>query len=226
ELAHLNMLLPHIAKAIDLGRPARQLSFEHQSLLAAMDRLTIGVCILDSNGCEVLANDEFKRQQSVYKTLLSAPNGVLHFTRSEDQAIFESLKQDASKHGQFGARPRKEAIAIDTESYLCIEVLPLARSEEMGSKPLNGFAVFSTDTGLPFSCNIPAIQAAYGLTDAEFALVDAIAEGLTNTQIAERRGRSVATINSQVKSILFKTQCSTRTQFVRLMMTFNGHYLA
>jgi DNA-binding NarL/FixJ family response regulator len=53
-----------------------------------------------------------------------------------------------------------------------------------------------------------------------------VAEGLTNAQIAERRNRSIATINTQVKSILSKTQCLTRTQFVRLMMSFSTDFVA
>ena len=69
------------------------------------------------------------------------------------------------------------------------------------------------------------MKAAYGLTDTEMSLVDAIADGLTNAQIAEMRNRALPTINAQVKSILSKTQCSTRTQFVRLLTGFGGEYL-
>ena len=43
-------VLPHIAKALDLGRPARQLAKTHRSMLEAMDRLTIGACLLDGGG--------------------------------------------------------------------------------------------------------------------------------------------------------------------------------
>jgi DNA-binding CsgD family transcriptional regulator len=52
-----------------------------------------------------------------------------------------------------------------------------------------------------------------------------VAEGLTNAQIAERRDRSIATINTQVKSILSKTQCLTRAQFVRLVLGFGTNFI-
>ncbi len=79
---------------------------------------------------------------------------------------------------------------------------------------------FRSDRG-----GITANESAYGLTKAELSLTDAIAEGLTNAQIAERHGRAVATINGQVKSVLSKTGCATPTQFVRLLMSFGSDFL-
>ncbi len=226
QRVHLAAVLPHIAKALDLGRAGRQLAMEHQSLLAAMNRLTIGVCILDARGRIVAANEEFRRQLDDQQAFLLRPNGTLELTRPEDQRLFENLKEHALNHGRFGARPRKESISTDIDSFLCIEVVPLNKSEEIGARRFGGYALYSTDTSLPVHCSTLPIQRAFGLTDAELALVDAIAEGLTNAQIAERRDRSVATINAQVKSILSKTQCATRTQFVRLMMSFGANYVA
>ncbi|MCG6904778.1 MAG: helix-turn-helix transcriptional regulator [Rhodobacter sp.] len=226
EHRHLGAILPHIAKALDLGRPARQLAAQHQSILAAMDRLTIGVCVLDPRGLVVVRNQEFQRQSEAYRVFHTAPTGVLQLARADDQKRFEALKSDALNHGKYGARPRKEAISTDADTYLCIEVTPLTKAEEIGSDAFGGFILYSHDTSLPVTCNTRPIQHAFGLTDAETSLVDAISEGLTNAQIAQRRDRAVATINAQVKSILSKTNCATRTQFVRLMMSFGAVYLS
>ena len=65
----------------------------------------------------------------------------------------------------------------------------------------------------------------FGLTESEMLLTGMIAEGLTNRQIAERRYRSQETINAQVKSVLSKTQCSNRTQLVRLLSTYGMEFL-
>ena len=225
ERAHLSLVLPHIAKALDLGRPAGQLARQHQGMMAAMDRLVIGVCVLDPNGYVVVKNEEFRRQRDTYRMYKTEQNGALRFAKPEDQARFAALMESAMNHGQFGARPRKEAIATDAESFLCVEIAPLTKSEEIGSGTFGGFIVYSTDTSRPIRCQTAPMKAAYGLTDTEMSLVDAIADGLTNAQIAEMRNRALPTINAQVKSILSKTQCSTRTQFVRLLTGFGGEYL-
>ncbi|MCY6380604.1 helix-turn-helix transcriptional regulator [Hoeflea prorocentri] len=225
ESAYLNELLPHIAKALDLGRPARQLALEHQSMLAAMDRLKIGVCVLDGKGRVVVANEEFSRQLDTYKVFRTSLRGELMLLRDGDQMRLEALKADAVNHGKFGARPRKEAISTDNKSYLCIEISPLYKSEDLGAGVFDGCILYSTDTSMPVHCHTSPLKLAYRLTNAELDLAESIAEGLTNAQIAERRGRAVATVNAQVKSILSKTHCSTRTQFVRLLMSFGADFI-
>ncbi|MCZ4274180.1 helix-turn-helix transcriptional regulator [Maritalea porphyrae] len=67
------------------------------------------------------------------------------------------------------------------------------------------------------------LKTVYGLTDAEISLVNMLVDGLTNRQIAEQKERSISTINIQVKSILSKTECNTRTQFSRLVWELPSH---
>lgn len=225
EQRTIRQLLPHVAKAFDLGRPATQLARAHQSLLSAMDQLTIGVCVLDAAGCMVVENEEFRRQRDDYRVFYFDGSGKLRLFKSDWETRFEVLKQDVFNHGKFGARPRKEAVAANEDVYLCIEVVPLRRSNEMGTQSFDGFIVYSSDTSKPLTCQTLPIQHAFGLSEAELSLVDAISRGLTNSQIADQRNRSVATVNSQVKSILSKTGCATRTQFVRLMMSFGADFV-
>ncbi|MDA4846648.1 LuxR C-terminal-related transcriptional regulator [Hoeflea poritis] len=224
ERAYLNQLLPHIAKALDLGRPASDVARQHSGILAALNKLTIGVCLLDPQGRLVVANDEFLRQQETYTVFDTLANGQLALRNDRDQQRFVALREDALNHGKFGARPRKEAIMTDNAGFLCIEIAPLNRSEEIGSQPFEGCILYSLDTSLPLHFHTQPLKQAYNLTEAELSLVEAIAEGLTNVQIAERRGRAVATVNAQVKSILSKTNCATRTQFVRLLSGFGADF--
>lgn len=222
----MGAILPHVAKAMELGRPAKQLSAQYSSLLAAMDRLSIGICLVDAMGRVVQTNEEFERQRDIYREYSVSKTGELKLYPAANQKRFAALLDHAFNHGQFGARPRKEAIATDGNGHLCIEVTPLTRSEEMGSQVFGGYILYSTDTARPFSCNTRPLQTAYELTDTEALLAGLLGEGLTNALIADRRGRSVATVNAQVKSILAKTGCTTRTQLVRLMMTFGTDYIA
>lgn len=225
ELARLNKLLPHLAKAIDLGRPAGQLAEEKQRLMAAMDRLSIGICILDAKGRLVHENGEFGRQREETGVFRLEPDGLLKFHRPADQMRYRELQVDVRNHGRFGARPRKEAIGKDDGGFLCVELLNINRFDELGSRVFGGFVLYSTDTSQAVNLDPAPVRQAFGLTEAEAGLVELIAKGLTNKQIAEEKGRAVPTINGQVKAILAKTNCGTRTQFVRLLMAFGGRYL-
>lgn len=226
ERVFISTVLPHVAKAFDLGRPAKQLAATRRGLIEAIDHLMVGVCVLDARGKVVLANSEFERQSQAYRVFSISAAGGLRFYNSDDERRFQNLRAHALNHGHFGARPRKEAVSTRDDAYLCIELIPLDKAEAIGSKRLEGFVMYSYDTSLPVRCQTGPFSYAYELTDAESEIIDAIADGLTNAQIAERRDRSTETVNTQVKSILSKTGCANRTQLVRLMMSFGGNFLS
>ena len=55
------------------------------------------------------------------------------------------------------------------------------------------------------------------LTDAERAVAVLVTRGLSNLQIAQRRGRSPRTVANQVRSIYTKLEIESRQQLVRLL---------
>lgn len=229
ERARLSGVLPHVAKALDLGRPAAAAAAERLSLLTAMDSLRIGVCILDGAGRVAVANSEFERQREALGAWRIDRDGRLRLHDGADQRRFEALKADALNHGRFGARPRKEAVAMRQESEgdqgvaaLSIEVAPLTRADALAGGLFGGSILFSVDTARPPPLDPAALRPVFGLTRAEAALAALLGEGLTNAEIAERRGRSLATVNAQVRTLLSKTGTANRTQFVRLMMGFGA----
>ncbi|MEL6997896.1 MAG: helix-turn-helix transcriptional regulator [Pseudomonadota bacterium] len=228
EQDRMRIVLPHIAKALDLGRPAARLVAEHRGMIEAMDRLRIGVCILDATGRAITTNQEFDRQRDAYGAFRVDHDGRLRLHDEADHGQFQALMQDAFNHGKHGARPRKEAVPIsrDGESgALSVELVPIENIAEMGSTRLDGVILYSLDTSQPVQCDSTLLRHIYGLTGAESQLIEMLSEGLTNAEIAERRARSVATVNAQIKSLLSKTQCTNRTQLVRLLMDFGVDYL-
>lgn len=228
ERAAAAALMPHLAKAIELGRPAQQLAGEHQALVAAMDRLRVGVAILDKQGCVAFKNQEFERQQQDYRVFGQDPAGRLRLIEDRAQKQLSELLASVRNHGQFGARPRKEAIVAAQDGLsgaLCVEVVPLDRADGLSGQQWAGAVLFSLDTSLPSKPDEDLVRAVFGLTKTEAELSVLIGDGLTNKDIADRRSRSVETVNVQVKSLLSKTQCANRTQLVRLLTGFSTDLL-
>lgn len=228
QRADLDMLLPHIAKAMELGRPAVDLAALNQGLMAAMDRLSIGVCVLDGVSRIVATNEEFRRQEEAHPVLGRDIQGRLSLQSPDAARVFNRLLSDVMFHGHFGARPRKEAIPLGGDVHdgaLCLELAPLTEVPEMGTSSLNGAVLYSLDTTRPMDVDMEAVGQVFGLTSAEQGLGKLISEGLTNVQIAERRGRAVDTVRTQVKSVLAKTGSANRTQLVRLLSGFDGRWI-
>lgn len=228
ERDRMRIVLPHIAKALDLGRPVVQLVAQHQSMVEAMDQLRIGICILDAHGSVVTMNREFERQRDSYGAFRIDSTGRLRLHSEADHGRFANLIEDATNHGKFGARPRKEAVSVSRggqASVLSIELVPVERLSEIGSNRFGGVILYSLDTSQPVNCDPALVRQIYGLTGTESSLIRMVSDGMTNAEIADHRSRSVATVNAQVKSLLSKTQCSNRTQLVRLLMDFGVDYL-
>ena len=232
DMAFMRDVLPHVAKALDLGRPVAQMARRYRDVVEALDMFRLGVCILDAGGRVVLRNRECDRQVEETGILMVTREGRFRLASPAHQARFAAFLDDLRQHGRFGARPRKEAIVIEggpDGRTLAIEVVPLRRAEPLdrrtGADEPAGFAVFSYDTGTNMEIDVNLVRSALSLTPAEGDLVSLLAEGLTNTQIAERRGRSVETVKAHIAAMLAKADCANRTQFLRLATNIGANFL-
>ena len=230
ELSRAAMIMPHLAKAINLARPAQQSQMFASSVTNAIESLSVGICILDRGGRVAYRNAEFSRQLDKYDAMRLGRDGKLVFEPDRFDQPVDSLLGHYSNHGKFGARPRKEAIASalpnDPTFALCIEIAPLHNAAEFGEKALGGHIVYSLDTSMSHEVRTDVMRQLFSLTRSEASIVELLAEGLTNQQISQQRSKSIHTVNSQVKSILSKTNAANRTQLIRLAtnlsMNFTG----
>jgi len=232
--AMLQVLLPHIAKAIAIGRAMRQSREVNKMMLEAMERLHMGICILDRHGRVEVANNEFLRQVEAYRAYSIDGNRRLSFDDSINHKRLTDLMADVAKNGRHGARPRKEAVIIDGAEEvagatdigaLCIEVAPIHRVEDFGTKAFDGAVIYSLDTTQPMPFDPAMMQDRFNLSRTETALLELLAKGMSNSEIADYRSRSVDTINVQVRTLLSKTGARNRTHLVRLMACFGTDYL-
>lgn len=223
EQAQLSQLLPHFAKALELADALHERETERAAFLGALNSFNVGICILDQDARVVETNAEFKRQIEEFGAFWVSRDTKLVLHDQANRKLFDHLLADYRNHGAFGARPRKEAVLINTQEKagaLCIELLPPTEILEAGTKD-NRFAVLlSRDTTKQISFDLNSVQQAFQLTEAELGVVDLVCGGMTNPEIANQRARSVETINAQVKNILSKTGTANRTQLVRLMCNF------
>ncbi|MEM6941607.1 MAG: helix-turn-helix transcriptional regulator [Pseudomonadota bacterium] len=223
EQAELGQLLPHLAKALELVDALHERNTERAAFLGALNSFDVGICILDSHARVVETNAEFDRQIDEFGAFWVARDAKLMLHDQANRKLFADLLKDYRNHGTFGARPRKEAVLINTDdkaSALCIELLPPTQLLEAGTKD-NRFAILvSRDTTRLIRFDLQTVRRAFQLTEAEARVVDLVCGGLTNPEIAAERDRSVETINAQVKNVLSKTGTANRTQLVRLMCNF------
>lgn len=228
QLRLASRVMPHIAKSLNISRPLTKLAETHGAIEQSLDLLAVGVCVIDSRGTIVTANAEFRAQMAAYGIFRLDPQGRLAMRSEESMRSFARLTADASGHGRFGGRPRKEAIVATVngeEHTLCVEVAPLQKAASFGEPDLVGHIVYSMDTGKGFAIDEEMVAPLFALTKAEASVLTLMAEGLTNPQISDMRERSLETINSQVKAVLEKTGSANRTQAIRLAVNVSSSFL-
>jgi len=228
EQARAHLIMPHIAKALSVGRPTQALDQKYNSVATMVDRLKVGVCVLDELGRVVFRNTEFTRQLESYKAFRVEPNGRLRFSQSSFDKSLQELFGGILNHGHFGGRPRKEAVSAtldDGDFALCIEVVPLDKAPDFGEVELKGHIIYSLDTSVSYNIKGDILTRLFSLTKSESDVLELLADGLTNLQISEARGKSIHTINSQVKSVLAKTHTANRTQLIRMATNVSANFL-
>lgn len=192
---------------------------------AIIDQLEVGICVLDHTGNVTMTNAEFERQSKSYRVFNISPNGRLRLSTGTncdhiDFFVEQSLRPRSSKRER-----QKKAILLPADDgaiILCVEIVPVhGRGLDCG-RTFDGAVLISRDKTGRNEVDLGLVKQVYSdLTAAELQVIGLICNGLTNVEIAERRCRSVMTINSQVKSILEKSGASNRTQLVSHLGNFS-----
>ncbi|WP_298854880.1 helix-turn-helix transcriptional regulator [uncultured Ruegeria sp.] len=224
DLDTLGLLLPHVAKAQDLSHQLAKTRSSKDTLLAVLERLNVGIAIVDSKARLVEKNAVFAQHCAESPALRQQSDGRIAFQDRDAHRTFSHLLADALNHGFFGARPRKEAIlpaSLDQGRRLCIDMIPLATIADLGTRPLDGALLVTRDTKQPIHIDIELARQVFDLTVAEADVLCLVCEGLSNTEIANSRSRSPETVKSQVKSILNKSRARNRTELVRMLCSFS-----
>jgi DNA-binding CsgD family transcriptional regulator len=209
-------LLPHVAKSLSIGRSFWSLHMSKQSLVALIEALPFGVAIAAGDGSLLFTNSEFARLADEYRL---CPSGRTQLTAARLPAAMRVLLADTDSHGKTGARPLREAgfMAGEVEGTgLFMEISPIRDHPEFERFDRNCYLISTLDSHRAHSINPDVVARFFPMSASELAVLDLVVKGHTNAEMAEIRGRSTETVNSQVKSLIRKSGARNRTELVRV----------
>lgn len=224
ESARLEMqrLLPHVAKALAMGRALDRSESQRIALTQALNALPFGIGIIRGNGDVIYRNTEFDQLCDAFR--LARKGGAPRLLLPALPPALQVLLRSANDHGKFGARPLREAAFLPGATPgtgLFIEISPIADHPELERFGENSFLVSLLDTQRAHSLNAETVQRYFPMTESEMAVLDLLVKGHTNAEIAEIRGRSLETINSQTKALIRKSGTRNRTELVRVAVSLS-----
>lgn len=219
ELALLELLIPHLQRALQINQRMWQLTHEADVIHGTLQRLTIGVILVDATGTPLFLNKQAEAIVAAGTGLTLSKNALRVPTQAGTQRLHK-LIFDATR------APQKTGGTLSifsplSQQPLSILVTPLNREKEdcFGfDVPNASAAIFlgSAEQQLEFS--LEGLNRLYGLTRAEARLATALANGHSMEKIAEQFGVSKHTVRSQLKSCFRKTGTSRQTELVKLML--------
>ena len=220
-LKDIQEVLPHLAKAFDVGRSFRQLKSRFQAVLTVLDNVHVGLVVLRHDGEALVVNSSAQRLLESRDAVEIDAFGRLRFrddkTNREFALAVSQVAMTADGRGKSNTvtlNAKRRAGALP----LLVEITPLRDSSNELGDSVHGVSVLLLDPTMGARIRTDRMAKWALLTDAESKVCRHLVDGLTNNAIAEQRSTSLETVKSQVKSVLSKCQARSRTELVRIAL--------
>lgn len=212
------LFLPHLARAVRLGRHLSTANLAQAAALDALDRLDTGVVVLDGTGRIVHANAEAETSLRDSPDM-GAFNNRFYLRDAHLQSRFTRLLRDAlamargkPTHGAPSALviPRRDRLPLS------LSVVPLrpSWSRRLDSGPMA--LVFIKDPERP-QLHLDRLREMFGFTPTEAVIAAELARGKAIDGIAEAHRIGVGTVRWHLKRILAKTGTTRQAEAVALL---------
>jgi len=217
----LNQLLPHLTKAIELGRAFGVLRARYNAVLAVLDHVKIGLAVALPDGELIVRNAELERILDLKDGLSINRSGYFVTDAGDvDKEILTGIRA-ASNVAQGRDQKEEHLVAIrrpSGEPYFLLEITALVDGSAEIESGLSGALVSVVDPIAVPDVDMRRFVALYQLTEAEAAVCKLMLLGLTTESIADHREVSPLTVKNQVSAVLSKTGVSRRSDFIRLVL--------
>ncbi|MGP1395524.1 MAG: helix-turn-helix transcriptional regulator [Inquilinaceae bacterium] len=210
--------LPFVAQTVKLAQVFMRLKARFQAVLTALDRYAVPVVIVDSERKVIIQNHSADSIMALKSGLYLDSWGHLRLYDAEaDGRLALAARAASATAAGENNTPESVFTAARREGGdpLCLEVSPLRDSDRELEPGFKGALVKIYDPMHHPALCIDAFATVYGLTDAEMSVARLLVNGASTDEIADTRSCSPATVRTQIKTILHKTDSRTRTDLIR-----------
>jgi len=217
----LRPLLPHMAKAVEIGRTFNQLRERYHAVLAVLDKVAVGLVLALETGEIVVANREAGRIFSLRDGIGKSRANRLDLRDSDEtarlQAHVAAMARTAS--GEAGTAERVMRLMRPSGHHpFLVEVMPLRDSGAEIGQNLRGALIILVDPENQTDLNVAGFAALHQLTPAETQVCDLLIRGYQAPEIADIRRTSLSTARNQIAAVYLKTSTRRRGDLIRLVI--------
>ena len=212
-------LIPHLQRAVTIGRLFDQAKAKEQTLTKALDHVEAAVFLVGANGTIAFANDPAK-QMLDDAVLVRAREGVLHAVAPDTGAMLRDIFAAAAKgDASIGVRGVALPLTISSGERWFAHVLPLTsgRRQEAGQANDAVAAIFIRNTAPNAPPPLEAIARRYRLLPSEVRVLAALATVQGVRELADFLGLSQATVKTHLHNLFRKTGTKRQSELLRFV---------
>lgn len=216
-----NFLLPHLTKAVEVGRTFAKLKSRYSAVLTALNRVKVGLAIALPSGEIIVENDEANRIFDLRDGLTKERSDRLRCHDQDQNAELTEAILKAANTARGEDECDEWLIALQRpsrQSPLLLDVAPLKDSKAELDGPLEGALVTVIDPDRVPHIRVDRFVALYGFTEAETEVCKLVLQGAAIAEIAEARNTSPVTVKNQIAAILSKTGVGRRSELIRMII--------
>lgn len=218
----ISLFVPHIAKAVELGRTFVELKRRYSATLSMLDKVKVGLALIGEDGSLLVANEEAKRIiESSSGIHLSSSNKIVLSDGDSSKRLYEAiLGATRTAKGINNITEFKTIVNSDsranTDPELFLEIAPMRDTfRELDSN--TGYALLTLiDPNQVESVSTDRLSLAYKLNASETDVCRLLVQGRTQSEVADIRRVTYETVKSQSKQIYRKTGTRSRADLIRL----------
>jgi DNA-binding CsgD family transcriptional regulator len=225
ELDQLNLLIPHLQRAIQMRQRFTELQLGQDFLASGLDVLAMPTFLFDeysriahmnrSAGELLKASDNLKVEDGHLLT------GDIAVTRKLNLELTNAINASRGNGVELNGIVLLPRLG---RMHLMLLVAPLRLT---GGVPLRGAALlFAFDPESTPAVTASLVRRLFTLSEAEAELAVALCGGKSVDEVAAERGTSIHTARSQLKSIFGKTGTRRQADLVSLLLASPAYFLA
>jgi DNA-binding CsgD family transcriptional regulator/PAS domain-containing protein len=224
ELQQMELLYPHLKRALRIHKEFYKLRSQQYSLQAALEQLSLGLIILNPDGrvdyCNPIANVLLQYHQGLKIT--DQRTLQAHFPGENKQ--LHSLINQFMLAGKERKASRKQVIVLHHPDQERVIHMMVTRLDDSQNQETQGkVTLYLSVPNSPFNMSVDVLHTLYSLTPAESGVAIALLNGLSLTQISQNNKVSIETVRSQLKSIFTKMGVKKQQDVIRILLSGIHH---
>lgn len=217
QWAAFDAIIPHVCRAVAIYRRMVRLAGERDGLRGAVDRLPLGIVLVDASA-QVLFANAAAREMAGDGLVLSA--GRMAVSEPADGSRLRTALAALTRGGVAEAR----VLTVTRPSghralTLLLSPVPAEATPFGDAADGPAAAIYISDPERECAGAIEVLRSLFALTPVEAEVLEMLVRGFDPPEIARRRGTCVSTIRHHLKSIFRKTATARQADLVRLVTT-------